>query len=53
MPRSIRNPEGYTIRKLVQNTYTHMRSRVENMERDVLKSIVILKVSVYDGKEPG
>lgn len=53
MPRSIRNPEGYTIRKLVQNTYTHKRSRIENMERDVLKSIVIQEVSVYNGKEPG
>lgn len=53
MPRSIRNKNGWTIRKLVQNTYTHMPNRFENKDRDVLKSIVIQKVSVYNGKEPG
>ena len=53
MPRSIRNPEGWTLRKLLQNTYHHMGNRFDYMERDVLRSIVIQEVSVYDGREPG
>jgi len=53
MPRSIRNPEGWTIRKLIQNTYTHKRNRFQFKERDVLKSIKVEKVHVYDGKDPG
>lgn len=53
MPRSIRNPSGLTIRKLVQNTYTHVNNRFDYKDRDVLKSIAIQKISVYDGKNPG
>lgn len=53
MPRSIRNPEGWTIRKLVQNTYHHKGNRFDFKERDVLKSIVIKKISVYNGMKPG
>jgi hypothetical protein len=53
MPRSIRNPKGWTIRKLVQNTHHHMPSRFDYRDRDVLKSIIIKEVHVYDGKNPG
>lgn len=53
MPRTIRNEEGWTIRKLIQNTYHHMGNRFEYSERDVLKSINIKKISVYEGKKPG
>jgi hypothetical protein len=53
MPRSIRNSEGWTIRKLLQNTFHHKRNRFENKERDVLKSITIKKISVYDAKDLG
>ncbi len=53
MPRSIRNPDGWTIKKLVQNTWTHMQNRFEYRERDVLKSIIVKEVNVYDGKNPG
>lgn len=51
MPSPIRN--DYTIRMLVQNTYTHMKNRFDYKERDVLKGIIIRKVLVYDGKQPG
>lgn len=53
MPNTIRNTKKWTIRKLIQNTYHHKRNRFDNMDRDVLKSIVVKKVSVYNGKEPG
>lgn len=53
MPRSIRNENGWTIRKLVQNTYYHKHNRFEYKERDVLRSVIIKKVSVYNGKNPG
>lgn len=53
MPRSIRNPEGWTLEKLVQNTHHHFENRFEFKDRDVLKSIQIREVSVYNGKEPG
>ena len=53
MPYSIRNPYGWTLRKLIQNTYTHMYSRFEYKERDVLKSVVVRSVNVYDGANPG
>lgn len=43
----------YTLKQLIQNTYHHKPSRIETMERDVLKSIIIEKVTVYDGKAPG
>jgi hypothetical protein len=53
MPASIQNLEGWTLRKLIQNTYTHMRNRFEYKERDVLRSIKVKKVSVYDNKGIG
>ena len=53
MPRSIQNPEGWTLRKLIQNTMHHMGSRYTYKERDVLKRVTVQKVSVYDGKNPG
>lgn len=53
MPSSIQNPEGLTLRKLISNTFHHMRNRVDYMNRDVLRSVKIKKVSVYDGKNPG
>lgn len=53
MPRSIQNPEGLTLRKLIQNTYHYMRSRYTYRDRDVLKSVTVKKVSVYGGKDPG
>lgn len=53
MPRSIRNPKGYTIRKLVQNTYTHMKNRFDYRDRDVLKTIIVKKISVYNQKDIG
>ena len=53
MPRSIRNTEGWTLRKLMTNTYTHMKNRYEYMERDVLKTIIVKKIAVYDGKNLG
>ena len=53
MPNTIRNTNGWTIRKLIQNTYHHKRNRIDNMNRDVLKSITIKKVSVYNGMKPG
>lgn len=51
MPVPIQN--DWTLRKLVQNTYHHMRNRFEYMRRDVIQRIRIKTVSVYDGKEPG
>ena len=53
MPRSIRNAQGITLRKLINNTYIYMKNRFDYSERDVLKRIVIQKVLVYDGKQPG
>ena len=53
MPRSIQNPQGITLRKLINNTFVYMHNRFDYSERDVLKRIVIRRVSVYDGKNPG
>ena len=53
MPRSIRNTEGLTLRKLIQNTWHHMNNRYDYKERDVLRSVRIKTVHVYDGKNPG
>ncbi len=51
MPSPIAN--NWTIRKLIQNTYNFFRNRFEYMNRDVLKSIRIKKINVYDGRDPG
>ena len=53
MPYSIRNPRGLTLRILLNNTFVYMKNRYDYADRDVLKRIVIRKVSVYDGKNPG
>lgn len=53
MPTSIRNPQGITLRILLNNTFVHKKNRYDYAERDVLKRIVIKKVSVYDGKNIG
>lgn len=53
MPASIKNSEGWTLRRLIQNTYFHMNNRFDYRDRDVLRSIKVKKVSVYDGKNPG
>lgn len=53
MPRSIRNPQGITLRKLIQNTYHHYRNRFDNRDRDVIRNIIVKKIDVYDGKDPG
>lgn len=51
MPSPISNE--YTLRRLLLNTYQYMRNRFEYSRRDVLSSIQVKKVSVYDGKKPG
>ena len=48
MPKSIRNPNGWTIRKLIQNTYVNMPNRKEYAERDVLKRIEVRKITQYE-----
>ena len=53
MPRSIQNQNKITLRYLITNTYVNMPSRIKNMERDVLRSVTVQNVSVYDGKNPG
>lgn len=53
MPRSIQNQNKITLRYLITNTYVNMPSRIKNMERDVLRSVTVQKVSVYDGRNPG
>jgi len=53
MPYSIKNSYGWTLRKLVQNTYVHMHSRFDYKERDVLKSVSVRAINVYDGLNPG
>ena len=51
MPSPIAN--NWSLRKLIQATYHFFPNRFDNKERDVLHSIRIQKISVYDGKEPG
>jgi len=53
MPRSIRNTEFWTIRKLIENSYYHKKNRFDYKDRDVLRSVIIKKISVYEGKDPG
>jgi len=51
MPVPITNE--FTLRKLVQNSYQYMRNRFDNLERDSVRMIRVIKVHVYDAKEPG
>jgi hypothetical protein len=55
MPSPLSNPGGWTLRRLIQNTYAHMetRSRFTYQTRDMVKVIRIEKTDVYDGKNPG
>lgn len=53
MPDSIRNERGWTLRKLIQNTYHHFPTRIENARRDRVRIIRIKKISVYGDLEPG
>jgi hypothetical protein len=46
MPSLIRNE--WTLKKLVQNTYMHKRSRFEYMKRDVIKRITIKRTNTFD-----
>lgn len=53
MPSKIKN--DWTLRKLIQNTYSHQysKNRFIYKIRDKVKVIRIEKVSVYNGKSPG
>lgn len=53
MARLKRNPEGWTLRRLIQNTYTHRRNRYTYRDRDVLRRIRVERIHTYDGKDPG
>jgi len=53
MPRSLKNPGDWTLKKLIQSTHLFAPSRFDNMERDVLKRITVERVTVYDQKKPG
>jgi hypothetical protein len=55
MPSPLSNPGGWTLRRLIQNSYAHMetRTRFEYKTRDMVKVIRIEKTDVYDGKNPG
>lgn len=46
MASPIRN--DWTLRKIVQNTYAHMRNRFEYKQRDVVKRIIVRKVNQYN-----
>ena len=46
MPAKIANE--WTLKKLIQNTYMHMRNRFDYKKRDVLKGIRIKKVYQYN-----
>jgi len=51
MPSPIQN--DWTLRKLIQNTYHHMRNRYTYKERDVLKRVTVKKILVYGNKPLG
>lgn len=53
MPRKIQN--NWTLRKLIQNSYSHKYSRTRFIYklRDMVKVVRIEKVAVYNGKNPG
>jgi hypothetical protein len=53
MPSPIRG--NWTLRKLINATYQHQetRNRFDYKQRDLVRTIRIEKVDVYDGKQPG
>jgi hypothetical protein len=55
MPSPLSNPGGWTLRRLLTNTYFHAetKTRYDYKTRDMVKLIRIEKVNVYDGKNPG
>ena len=55
MPSPLSNPQSWTLRRLVQNTYAHMefRNRFDYKQRDMVHAIRIEEIKVYDGKNPG
>jgi hypothetical protein len=55
MPSPLSNPGGWTLRRLLTNTYAHQetRTRYDYKTRDMVKVIRIEKTDVYDGKNPG
>jgi hypothetical protein len=55
MPSPLSNPGGWTLRRLIQNSYAHMetRTRFKYQTRDIVKVIRIEETNVYDGKDPG
>jgi hypothetical protein len=55
MPSPLSNPGGWTLRRLLTNSYAHQesRTRFKYQLRDMVKVIRIEKTLVYDGKNPG
>jgi hypothetical protein len=55
MPSPLSNPNGWTLRRLINNTYAHKesRTRFDYKQRDMVKVIRIEETKVYDGKQPG
>jgi hypothetical protein len=55
MPSPLSNPGGWTLRRLLTNTYAHQetRTRYKYKLQDMVKVIRIEKTDVYDGKNPG
>jgi hypothetical protein len=55
MPSPLSNPGGWTLRRLLTNTYAHQetKTRYDYKTRDMVKVIRIEKTDVYDGKNPG
>jgi hypothetical protein len=55
MPSPLSNPGGWTLRRLLLNTYAHQetKKRYDYRTRDMVKVIKIEKTDVYDGKNPG
>ena len=55
MPSPLRNPSGWTLRRLINNTYAHQesRTRFDYKQRDLVRVIRIEETHVYDGKQPG
>jgi hypothetical protein len=55
MPSPLSNPGGWTLRRLISNTYAQQetRTRFDYKQRDLVRVIRIEKTDVYDGKNPG
>jgi hypothetical protein len=55
MPSPLSNPGGWTLRRLISNTYAHQetRTRFDYKQRDLVRVIRIEKTDVYEGRSPG